>query len=187
MSNSLMPDHEISDSTQHNFKFIADAMLGRLARWLRFLGFDVLYERDISDNMLIKIAREQGRSILTRDTRLVKRRGLGHFLLIQSDDPFRQLAEVLGKLNLRHYELLSRCVKCNGLLTRIADKHEIEGSVPEHVFLHFPLFMKCNNCGRIYWKGTHPEKFIFNLQSSGYIESVKGFTINLHRITSKTS
>lgn len=165
MSNPLMPDHhEISDSAQHNFKLIADAMLGRLARWLRFLGFDVLYEREISDNMLIKIAREQDRSILTRDTRLVKRKGLGHFLLIKSDNPFRQLSEVLGTLNLRYDDLLSRCVKCNGLLTRIADKNQIEGSVPEHVFLHFPVFMKCTNCGRIYWKGTHPEKFISDLR-----------------------
>jgi len=164
MSNSLKPDREISGSPPHNFKFIADAMLGRLARWLRFLGFDVLYHRDISDLGLIRIAREQDRYILTRDTRLVKRKGIKYFLLIHSDDPFRQLAEVLDTLNLKRYELLSRCVKCNGLLTRVADKQEIGGSVPEYVFLHFPVFMKCSDCGRIYWKGTHPEKFISNLR-----------------------
>jgi uncharacterized protein len=164
MVNSLKPDRALSDSHPHNFKFIADAMLGRLARWLRFLGFDVLYQTDISDNTLIRIAREQDRCILTRDTHLVRRKGIKYFLLIHSDDPFRQLAEVLHTLNLQHYEFFSRCVKCNGLLSRIEDKQEIEGSVPEHVFLHSPVFMKCNNCGKIYWKGTHPEKFISNLR-----------------------
>jgi uncharacterized protein with PIN domain len=66
-------------------RFVADAMLGRLARWMRFLGFDTLYYRDISDSRLIRIAREQNRLILTRDTRLVKIKAVKDYLLIKAN------------------------------------------------------------------------------------------------------
>jgi uncharacterized protein with PIN domain len=139
--------------------FIADAMLGRLARWLRFLGFDTLYHPDISDGRLIRAAREQRRFILTRDTRLIKVKGVKDYLLIKANDSFKQLLEVIDTLKLKDFNLLSRCVKCNGLLTRILDKIEIKDSVPEFVFLNFNVFLKCSDCGKIYWEGTHPKKF----------------------------
>jgi uncharacterized protein with PIN domain len=141
-------------------KFIADAMLGRLARWLRFLGFDTLYYSGISDANLVRIAREQDRFILTRDTRLVKIKGLGNYLLITSNDSFKQLLEVVGSLKLRRFNLLGRCVKCNGELAKIADKEEIKDSVPEFIFLQHNDFLKCPDCGKIYWEGSHATKFI---------------------------
>ena len=76
-------------------QFIADAMLGRLARWLRFLGFDTLYYPGIDDAKLIRIARENNRFILTRDTRLVQRKGLRNVLLIHANDSLHQLVEVV--------------------------------------------------------------------------------------------
>lgn len=140
-------------------KFIADVMLGRLARWLRLLGLDTLYYNDISDNRLLRTAKEQGRFILTRDTRLVKIKGIKDYLLIKANDSFSQLLEVTDTLKLTRFNLLSRCVKCNGMLTRILDKNEIKDSVPEFVFLHFNLFLRCSDCGKVYWEGTHPKKF----------------------------
>jgi hypothetical protein len=140
-------------------KFIADVMLGRLARWMRFLGFDTLYYPDISDSRLIKIAREQDRFILTRDTRLIKIKGVKDYLLIKANDPFEQLLEVIEALKLKQFSPLSRCVKCNGLLKKISDKIEIQDFVPEFVSLNFNVFLKCSSCGKIYWEGTHPKKF----------------------------
>jgi uncharacterized protein len=153
------------DSTQHEVTFIADAMLGRLARWLRFLGFDTAYFPGISDNGLIRIALEQDRTILTRDTRLVKIRGLKKYLLIASDEPFQQLLETISTFRLRRFQLLSRCVACNGNLQKIREKAEAKDSVPEYVFLHYDLFRKCEECGKIYWEGTHPRKFREDVRS----------------------
>lgn len=140
-------------------KFIADAMLGRLARWLRFLGFDTLYYPRINDSRLIKIAKEEERFILTRDTRLVKSKAVKDYVLIAANDPFEQLIEVLNSLKVRQIDLLSRCVTCNGRLVDIVNKAEIRDSVPEYVFLHYNDFLKCEDCGKIYWKGSHPKKF----------------------------
>jgi uncharacterized protein with PIN domain len=142
-----------------DMQFIADAMLGRLARWMRFLGFDVLYFPDIPDSELVRIAREQERRILTRDTRLVRRKGLVHPLLITANDPLEQLMEVFGSVKIEPVALLSRCVKCNSPLAPINDKNEIADIVPEFVFLQHNDFLRCTECGSIYWKGTHPEKF----------------------------
>ena len=148
----------MSDAS-HEVLFLADVMLGRLARWLRLLGFDTLYYNDISDNRLLRIAKEQGRFILTRDTRFVKIKGITDYLLIKANDSFSQLREVIDTLKLTRFKLLSRCVTCNGMLTRILDKNEIKDSVPEFVFLHFNLFLRCSDCGKVYWDGTHPRKF----------------------------
>ena len=148
----------MSDAS-HDVRFFADVMLGRLAKWLRLLGFDTLYFNDITDNRLLRIAKDQGRIILTRDTRLIRIKGIKDYLLINANDTFSQLLEVIDTLKLTHFNLLSRCVKCNGMLTRILDKNEIKDSVPEFVFLQFTFFLRCSDCGKVYWEGTHPKKF----------------------------
>ncbi len=105
-------------------------MLGRLARWLRLLGFDTLYYSDISDRRLLRVAREEERLILTRDTHLVKIKGIKDYLLIKANDSFKQLLEVIDALKLKEFKPLTRCVKCNGLLKNVLDKNEIKYSVP---------------------------------------------------------
>lgn len=140
-------------------RFIADVMLGRLTRWLRLLGFDTLYFSDLSDEKLIRISKEEGRFILTRDTGLAKIKGIGNCLLIGSNDSVQQVLEVIQALDLKDFRFFSRCVSCNGQLSRLSDKAEIRDTVPDFVFLNFHTFTKCGGCGRVYWKGTHPKLF----------------------------
>jgi uncharacterized protein with PIN domain len=134
-------------------------MLGRLARWLRLLGFDTLYDSSISDTKLIRIAKEQDRIILTRDTGLVRIKGIQRYLLINSNEPFQQLREVINILNLKDFQPFSRCVICNNKLSRVSDKNEIRDLVPDYTFYNFQNFLRCYKCGKIYWEGTHPGMF----------------------------
>lgn len=131
--------------------FIADAMLGRLARWMRFLGYDVQYYRDIDDRALVRLARSEGRILLTRDMELTKRFTIEH-LLIKSEDVKEQLREVIalfpGETSSR------RCMHCNVPLEGI-EKKMAAGLVPEHVYIHQQRFQRCSKCGRIYWEGSH--------------------------------
>ena len=147
-------------------KFIVDSMLGRLARWLRLLGCDTLYYPRIEDRRLIRIASEEDRVLITRDTRLVRMRGLKHFLLLHENDPFEQLKKVIITFNLNPFELrkdgietrpYSRCSLCNTLLQSVP-KEQAKPYVPEYVYQTSESFKQCPTCGKFYWKGTHPEQ-----------------------------
>jgi hypothetical protein len=137
--------------------FIADAMLGRLARWLRFLGYDVLYCRDIEDREIVRTARQTGRILLTRDRDIVRDFSV-HHLLIRSEHLKEQLAEVL-----REYppgNRSSRCMRCNGQLEEVREKEELVNEVPEHLFHSVDSFQRCQACGSIYWKGSHYSRML---------------------------
>jgi uncharacterized protein with PIN domain len=147
-------------------KFIADSMLGRLARWLRLLGYDTLYYPHIKDRKLLRIARVDKRVLLTRDTRLVKVRDLQNFLLLRENNTFRQLKIVIDTFKLKvqgrnardHNVHLSRCSLCNASLHTVSAE-EVRNAVPEYVYQTCHIFKKCLRCGKLYWKGTHPERF----------------------------
>jgi uncharacterized protein with PIN domain len=148
-------------------KFIADSMLGRLSRWLRLLGYDTLYFPHIENRSLLKIARESKRILLTRDTHLVKVRGIENFLLLKDNDPFKQLRSVIAEFrldvgavaeNLNGHAVLSRCTVCNSCLDNIT-REEVRDSIPEYVYRTSSIFRKCSGCGKLYWDGTHPGKF----------------------------
>jgi uncharacterized protein with PIN domain len=156
-------------------KFIADSMLGRLARWLRLLGYDTLYYKDIDDSLLLRIAREEKRILLTRDTRLAKVRDLPEFLLLYENDPLEQLKKVIITFNLATsrggvtppLSILSRCSLCNAVLSD-ASKEEARGVVPEYVYSTSDSFKKCSTCNRFYWKGTHHGKMLKKLKELLY-------------------
>jgi uncharacterized protein with PIN domain len=148
-------------------KFIADSMLGRLAKWLRLLGYDTLYYPHIEDRILLKIAREDNRVLLTRDTRLVKVRGLRNFMLLEDNDPFQQLKRIITAYRLQpEWErsdiagapLMNRCTDCNTCLDSVS-REEVKAAIPEYVYRTSRKFRKCPGCGKLYWDGTHPGKF----------------------------
>jgi uncharacterized protein len=148
-------------------RFIADAMLGKLAKWLRILGFDVAYEHPIGDQDLVRRARSESRHILTRDCRLVQRRWSGsiRFTVIRDDHWPEQLRQVLLEMKpLPPIRILTRCVRCNELL-RPLPREKALGSVPPYVHRTHKRFMHCPLCDRIYWRGTHPKQIVNRLRS----------------------
>jgi uncharacterized protein with PIN domain len=136
-------------------KFIADAMLGRLAKWLRILGFDILYYPDIDDREIVRIAREQERTILTRDTQLTKRKGLPGVIFVEKDDVFDQLTLIRARLGFSQVAFSGRCAVCNGLIDAVPQKEEVRDLVPDFIYLNYPRFMRCRDCGKVYWEGSH--------------------------------
>jgi uncharacterized protein len=149
-------------------KFAADAMLGKLARWLRILGYDTTYKQDIADGELVRSALDEGRTILTRDTLLVKRLPPGSFLFIMDDAPAGQLRQAVHELGLAVEEarLLSRCVVCNGELYQ-ADKESVRSIVPDYPLNASSRFDRCAGCGKVYWLGTHKTRILTRLQQLG--------------------
>ena len=157
-------------------RFISDVMLGSLARWLRILGFDTIYFRAIADNELIKIARQQERILLTRDTGIARRTlkkmkgGTGEsenrskvgpdVILIHSNTTLEQLKEVLYKLfpysPIPRFPLsdVPRCPVCNGELAA-AERETVADRIPEYVLLNATPFFTCRECGKVYWYGSH--------------------------------
>jgi uncharacterized protein with PIN domain len=145
-------------------KFIADVMVGKLARWLRTLGFDVAYSNKYEDDEIIRIAEAENRLILTRDVPLASRRMNAQCLLITSDHYKDQLRQVLEKFSLKDFAVFSRCIECNTPL-QDADKEAVFERVPPFVYLTQDRFAVCPGCNRVYWHGTHAEEILKRIPS----------------------
>lgn len=136
-------------------RFIADAMLGRLARWLRILGCDVYYRKSIADAELLRTALEENRWILTRDTALVRRKRPPRTTLIRSDHLKEQLRQVVAEHRITpNPGLFRRCIECNEPLA-VLPAEEAGPEVPPYVAATVDSFSRCPGCHRIYWRGTH--------------------------------
>ncbi len=143
-------------------KFIVDNNVGRLAKWLRVLGFDTLFINPIADDELLAIARREGRIIVTKDTAFLRRRevmdGRLRVVFVRSNDRLGQLREVIEALNLPTPDRwFSRCLECNSPLKAVV-KAEVAGQVPPYVYATQDDFQRCPSCGRVYWPGTHWER-----------------------------
>jgi uncharacterized protein with PIN domain len=153
----------MSKLTPPPLRFAADVMLGRLAKWLRVFGQDVIYGRHLSGAGLIHAARQENRVILTRDHRL-RLRQPQEFLFIKSDDFREQLRQVVSAFHLtRGDDLFRRCLICNCWL-QPRSKSSVKEAVPEYVFLTQEDFFWCAECRRIYWPATHHEKMLQELK-----------------------
>lgn len=140
-------------------RFVLDIHLGRLARYLRLLGFDSLYSNDYDDAGLAVISAGEGggqpRILLTRDHGLLKRKQVSHGYFVRSDDPRRQLNEVLSRFHLYNaIQPFRRCTRCNGMLRPVA-KGLVAGALPPRVARDFQEFSRCAGCGKVYWRGSH--------------------------------
>lgn len=149
-------------------RFACDAMLGGLARWLRAAGYDASWQSGIDDRDLIRRSRDEGRMLLSCDTRIF------HFAVIRDDvqpslfiplrlSPREQLAFVLEKLGLGLNE--PRCMVCGGELVEVA-KEDVQNRVPPRTFAWLERFWECSRCRHVFWHGTHWQRIVDALRQA---------------------
>jgi uncharacterized protein len=138
-------------------RFAVDTHLGRLATYLRMLGFDALYEVDCHDRDLSRISAHESRILLTRDRGLLKRGEVTYGYFVRATEPRRQVVEVLRRFNLFCAATpFQRCLRCNVLLQPIS-KEAISGRLPPSTAQCYDDFRICPGCDRLYWAGSHYE------------------------------
>ncbi len=168
MRKSSLAEPTVASSTARPVAFFADTMLGKLARWLRILGYDTAYERDIPDVLLVERVLQENRWLLTRDRYLAKRRVLRDRLtLVRSDWVAEQLHHIAGEhhLNLTlNADTPCRCALCNHVLEPLSQRAAAP-KVPPYVALQHDAFAHCPGCGHIYWPGTHWDRIRERLES----------------------
>ena len=139
-------------------KFIVDVNVGRLAKWLRVLGYDALFVPDADDGGLVRIAQREGRILLTKDGRLLERRlftsGQLKAVRVWGDHFTEQVRQVVSELGLDISNDFSRCIECNAALFEVA-REEARDRVPPYVFQTQEEFKECPMCHKVYWRGTH--------------------------------
>lgn len=136
-------------------KFVLDVHLGRLAGYLRMLGFDTVYSNQASDADLVRISVDQGRILLTRDRGVLKHSAVTRGYWLRETDSRRQTEEVVKRFDLgRCLRPLTRCMVCNRVLSRVS-KAEVAGRVSKKVLEWCDEFEQCQGCGRVYWEGSH--------------------------------
>lgn len=133
--------------------------MGKLARWLRMMGYDSVFFNGDDDSQMVKQALAEGRIILTRDTGMMRRRAISvgrvRAVLITSEEPERQMQQLMSILDLKEQSRpFTLCLECNQPLER-RSREEVAGRVPPYVYRTQTQYMECPNCHRIYWRGTH--------------------------------
>ena len=146
---ALTPGNEIVP------RFLCDEMLGKLAKWLRLLGYDTTYEKTKDDGLLIIMAEKEHRVLLTRDKQLSER--MKGAFLIDSDDPDDQLIQVFSAFGLSKDKALTLCTVCGHVLNQVV-KEKAKGRVPPKVFELQDEFWYCVRCDKYYWRGSHYDK-----------------------------
>ena len=136
-------------------RFVLDGHLGRVARYLRLVGFDTAYSNAWSDHELVLISTGQHRILLTRDVGLLKHGAVTHGYFVRAIDPLQQLTEIVRRFHLADcLAPFTRCMQCNGSL-QPAEKDEIAHRLPPRTRDHFDEYRICASCERIYWRGSH--------------------------------
>ena len=147
-------------------KFACDVMLGSLARWLRVCGFDVFYDAEIDRSSLFRIAREEGRTLLTRSSSFGELKEIPPYVKIESDfleEQLRQVKKTYPSLDF-FKESFTRCVECNALLTEI-EKAAFKDQIPPKAYAIEGRFYQCPSCKKLFWPGTHVTRMKERLSS----------------------
>jgi uncharacterized protein with PIN domain len=136
-------------------RFVVDIHLGRLAAYLRMLGFDSLYDNEYEDETLANLSSSERRILLTKDRGLLKRSIVVHGYCVREVSPRLQLIEVLRRFDLfGSIAPFERCIRCNGGM-EIVDKAEIVDLLPPKTSHYYDAFRRCQECGQVYWRGSH--------------------------------
>lgn len=143
--------------SENEFRFTAEMTLGKLAKWLRILGFDTVYAANVTGETLIYTAR--GRILLTRTKRIRNMTIEMERIFITSNHPFEQLREVVLTLGIEKEDIrpFSRCIQCNALI-QLIEKNAVRGKVPDYIYETQDTFHTCIHCRRIYWSGSHIQR-----------------------------
>lgn len=150
-------------------KFVLDVHLGALARLLRMLGFDTLYENNLTDPDIAQIAAAEKRIVLTRDINLLKHKIIETGYWLRSQMPEEQVLEVINRYQLKNLmQPFVRCIACNGILYPV-DKASIIDKLPGNTPSYYNTFYQCRQCQRVYWKGAH------FAQMEKTLKRIKGF------------
>ena len=147
---------------------MVDHNVGKLARWLRMMGLDTLFFDSGDDSHMVARALSEDRMILTRDTGIMKRRvvknGRLKAVLIDSEEPERQMCQLMDTLGLEHQcKPFTLCLECNQPLVKVS-REDVKERVPPHVYKTHNQYMECPVCHRIYWQGTHWEAMVKKLK-----------------------
>ncbi len=154
----ITPIVKLREKPLRETSFILDVHLGRLAKMLRMLGFDTFYRNDYDDTEIIQQGLKEHRIILTRDRLLLVIKEVTHGYCIRSTNPETQLKEVIKRFDLKSgIKPFYRCTICNGLIRKV-EKVEILDRLEPKTKLYFNEFYRCEECARIYWKGSHFDK-----------------------------
>lgn len=149
------PAWRVSPEPLSTPRFVVDGHLGKLAGYLRLLGFDSAYYVEWEAPELVDISSREERALLTRDRGVLMHGVLTHGYLVRATDPRQQLIEVARRFDLISLlDPFTRCMACNGEL-RAVDKEEIADRIPPRTLQHYDVFHRCTDCERIYWKGSH--------------------------------
>lgn len=139
-------------------RFCADAMLGRLARWLRILGYDTTFWPDAPDELIVRHALDEDRVLLTRDRALPEEWRIQNVVVLRAESTSEQLRELARVVPLDpDRPLFQRCPRCNGV-ARPADPESVRGRVPARILADHGDFTRCSDCGRVYWQGSHTRR-----------------------------
>ncbi len=149
-------------------RFVLDVHLGRLAAYLRLLGFDCVWQREMADERIIERSLAEHRIILTRDVGLLKDGRVTHGAFVHATRPLEQLAEIVERFQLENsFEPWTRCMRCNEPLATVAASALPADALPEDVRERFDHLRRCPGCGRVYWPGSHTERMHERLSTVG--------------------
>lgn len=144
-----------------DIKFIVDGMLGRVARWLRMLGYDTKYAGDLQDNEILEIAANEGRIILTKDYQLYRKANASGIkaVFVEGRTHIEKMVDLSRQLNISLEINIekSRCPKCNSPIKPI-EKESIKDKVLYSTYKTYNEFWICTGCSQVYWKGSHWKK-----------------------------
>lgn len=149
---------------ENNKKFLLDENLGKLAKWLRMLGYDCVVYKSISIEKKISLCSKERRIFLTRSNKIAKRKEDFNRILIRSVKYDKQLQEMLHLIELNNEMLFSRCLACNNKLHEMQSER-IGGLVPEYVKHNFTEFKICRKCGKVFWQGSHYDAMMNKLKN----------------------